>query len=384
MAKRSNRTPVPTITKKQLSRHAKEEVARKRLYVGAGVFAFLIVGIILLGLYQELVAKPGRPVAKVGGVPIRTDKYEKMVSYRQVNLESSISQMQAQLQSLAASSSGQDFILQYYQQQIQYAQSQITSAPQDVLEELIDNELVLQESKRLGIAVSDEDLQLEIEKQFGYDANPPTATPTPITTTWPVTVTPTFTPTPMTQEAFQLRYAEVVKSLNDQLKFSEAEVRDLFRVDLYRQKLQEYLGNQLPTSELQVHARHILLATQEEADAALARLKAGEDFVAVAKELSTDETTKEEGGDLGWFPMGQMDLTFEQAAFATAPGQISEVIPTAYGFHIIQVVERDENRQLEPSVLDQKKYGVLDDWLAAMRYSAEVERILKFDTLASQ
>lgn len=358
-------------------------MARRNLYIGAGVFVLLIVGIILIGLYQEMVAKPGKPVAKVSGVPIRTDKYEKMVSYRQVNLESSISQMQAQIQSLAASGSGQDFILQYYQQQVQYAQAQITSAPQDVLEELIDNELVLQESKRLGITVSEEDLQSEIEKQFGFDRNPPTATPTPITATLLVTVTPTFTPTPVTQESFQTRYAEVVKSLNDQLKFSEAEVRDLFRVDLYRQKLQEYLGNQLPTSELQIHARHILLATQEEAAAALARLKAGEDFVAVAKELSTDTSTKEEGGDLGWFPMGQMDPTFEQAAFATAAGQISDVVQTSYGFHIIQVVERDENRPLDQSALEQKKSGVLDDWLSASRNSTQVERILKFDTAAT-
>ena len=322
MAKRSNKAPLPTMSKKQLSRNAKEERARRTFYIGAGLFAVLVVGILLIGLYQERVAKPGKPVAKVGGVPIRTDKYEKMVAYRQANLESSISQMQTQLQSLAASSSGQDFILQYYQQQIQYAQSQITTAPQDVLEELIDNELVLQESTRLGITISEEDLQREIEKQFGYDPNPPTATPTPITATLPVTVTPTFTPTPMTQEAFQTRYAEVVKSLNDQIKFSEAEVRDLFRVDLYRQKLQEYLGNQLPTTATQIHARHILVATREEADAALARLKAGEDFVALAKELSTDTSTKEEGGDLGWFPTGVMDADIRGGRLRHRAGQV--------------------------------------------------------------
>jgi peptidyl-prolyl cis-trans isomerase D len=102
----------------------------------------------------------------------------------------------------------------------------------------------------------------------------------------------------------------------------------------------------------QVRARHILLrvepgaapaaiaARQAQAEAIRARLAAGEDFAQLAEALSEDPGSKQSGGDLGSFKRGQMLKPFEDAAFALAPGELSPVVKTDFGFHVLRVEER--------------------------------------------
>lgn len=78
---------------------------------------------------------------------------------------------------------------------------------------------------------------------------------------------------------------------------------------------------------------------REKAQEVLKRARSGEDFGKLAQEFSTDGS-KDKGGDLGWFGHGQMVPEFEKAAFALKPGEISEVVQTPYGFHIIKLEER--------------------------------------------
>ncbi len=84
-----------------------------------------------------------------------------------------------------------------------------------------------------------------------------------------------------------------------------------------------------------------------QAEDILKRARAGEDFAKLAKEFSTDPSNKDNGGDLNWFGRGQMVKEFEDAAFGLQPGQISDVVTTPFGFHIIKVDERGMKKNAE-------------------------------------
>ncbi len=85
----------------------------------------------------------------------------------------------------------------------------------------------------------------------------------------------------------------------------------------------------------QVHCAHILTKTEREANAALDRLKKGESFANIAKEISLCPS-KKRGGDLGSFSRGKMIKEFEVAAFKLEKGQISPIVKTKFGYHIIK------------------------------------------------
>jgi len=130
--------------------------------------------------------------------------------------------------------------------------------------------------------------------------------------------------------------------------------------------------------EEQVHARHILIAVKSaaaptegldkpqaraKAEEALKRVKAGEDFAALAKEYSNDPGSKDNGGDLGWFGRGRMVPEFEKAAFALQPGQTSDIVESPFGFHIIRVEERrtGDPKQAEQAVEQEKEKKLIED-----------------------
>jgi peptidyl-prolyl cis-trans isomerase C len=87
-----------------------------------------------------------------------------------------------------------------------------------------------------------------------------------------------------------------------------------------------------------VHCAHILVRTEKEVDAILERLKKGEKFSNIAKDVSLCPS-KKRGGDLGTFSRGQMVKEFENAAFALEKGQISGIVKTKFGYHIIKRLE---------------------------------------------
>jgi len=335
----------------------------------------LILGVLGFGAYQELVAKPSAPVAKVNGVPISTQSYQKRLLLERMNIDANIENMRAQ-RSLYNSETDA-FLLSIIDQQIQQLSLQRELLTDEVfLDQLIEEELISQAAQREGLGVSPEEIDRRIEQDFGYSAEEPTPAPSP--TTGIITSTSEITPTeaspPMTRARFEELYSDVLSALQEGAGLSEAEYREIVAAGLLRQKMQDSVGQQVPTSEPQIRARHILVDTEEEARTVLERLDDGEDFALLATEVSTDTLSAELGGDLGWFARGRMDPAFEEAAFSLAVGEISDVVETSFGFHIILVEERDEDRELDPQMLDQRKREAFEVWLLDLQAEAETEK----------
>lgn len=127
----------------------------------------------------------------------------------------------------------------------------------------------------------------------------------------------------------------------------------------------------------EVHARHILVATEDEAKAVKAELEGGKDFAELAKEKSTDPSAKQNGGDLGFFSKGMMVKPFEDAAFSMEPGSISDPIKSDFGWHIIKVEEKRMSQppslqQLAPQLQQQVMYKTFGDAVAALKQGVEV------------
>lgn len=146
-----------------------------------------------------------------------------------------------------------------------------------------------------------------------------------------------------------------------------------------------------------VHVAHILIRTPENADAAakkkaraeaegvLAQLRKGGDFAALAKQHSQDPGSAANGGDLNFVPRGQTVPAFEQAAFALKPGQLSGVVESPFGFHIIKMIAHRDGRtvplqevkpQLEQFLKQQKLQEKTAAFVEQLKTKAKIEILM--------
>lgn len=146
-----------------------------------------------------------------------------------------------------------------------------------------------------------------------------------------------------------------------------------------------------------VHASHILIGVPRGADAAakaqarakaeqvLKDVKAGKDFAALAKEHSQDPGSAPNGGDLGFFQQGQMVGPFNDAAFSLAPGMVSDLVETEFGFHIIKVAEKQAPRsialedvkpRLEQFLLERNRQEQTDAFVKGLRSKGKIEILI--------
>lgn len=411
MAKQGSTPKV--ITKKHIARLERErrQVAIIRGVAIAGVV--LVLGLLGYGYLNTNVLQLRQPVAEADGVKIQTGEWQERVRFQRAQMLNVYNQYAFYQQNF-----GFD-----YTQQMQQIAAQMQSPEllgQQVLDQMVDEVLIRQEAQELGLAVSAEEVEAAIQENFAFfpDGTPtptvtpteasfptltsqqltlypstpiptkaltstpeptstvdPAVSPTPTATTAPPTPTfvpegPTATATAYTLEGFQTQYDEMLKNFSA-YDISEKTLRSVYEANLLRQKVLDEVTKDTPRSEEQVWARHILVETEEEAQAIYERLQDGEDFAAVAKEVSKDTGSGANGGDLGWFGRGAMVPEFEKVAFNLEIGEISEPVQSEFGYHIIQALGH-QDVPLNASQYEQKKETDFSNWLVTKRGQSEI------------
>ncbi len=140
--------------------------------------------------------------------------------------------------------------------------------------------------------------------------------------------------------------------------------------------------------EEEVHARHILVETEDEAKAVAEELKKGADFAELAKKKSKDPGASD-GGDLGFFTKDQMVPEFSTAAFALEPGKTSEPVKSQFGWHIIKVEEKRKRKapdfeQVKSQIETYVQRKAQADYVGKLREAAKIERMDKPDEAAAK
>ncbi len=172
--------------------------------------------------------------------------------------------------------------------------------------------------------------------------------------------------------AAQLGGPAALQDWQTRMGYTDASFRGALRRSLEAAWQRDQILASVPAEAEQVHARQILVLSEAAAKQVEQRLtQAGANFATVAfgYDLST-------GGDLGWFPRGYLTQpAVEEAAFGLQPGETSGIIQTDYGYHIIQVIAREESRPLTPEARQVLGQKALQSWLEAQRQQAQIEEL---------
>lgn len=231
-----------------------------------------------------------------------------------------------------------------------------------VLDMLVDIKVQEQEALKSGITATTEEIDAEVEKARKYFD---------------------------TEEKFN----EYLTSQKMTIEY----LRNTIRKDILVSKFKEKLTTGVTVTDeevatyyganqdqfISIKASQILMENEEEAKKILERAKKGENFNELALQYSTDPTAKENKGDLGYFRKGQMVEPFETAAFALKPGEISDLVKTDYGYHIIKLEDKkydkleDISAELKISMVNNKKDTVYKDLLEEMRTKADIKKYPK-------
>lgn len=239
---------------------------------------------------------------------------------------------------------------------------------QRLLDNMINNLLIKQAAEDEGIKVTDDDVKKKIEElkagfstqeqfdqalsQAGMDVK-----------------------ALETQIRDQLVTEQLIATLNKDTKVSDKEIQEYY--DKNKAQFAETAA---------VHAAHILFDKTDKATAekVLAEVKAGGDFGALAKKYSKDPASAANGGDLGW-PTTPYVTEFQAAADKLKPGQISDLVETQFGWHIIKVIEKREDRQktldevkdqIKQIIVQQRNADAYQTFLDDLRAKAEIEILI--------
>jgi foldase protein PrsA len=236
-----------------------------------------------------------------------------------------------------------------------------TTYPYQLLEELEDGELVYYEVPKLGIQVTPEEVTEEIN---GYliDLANLSGNETQGNVTHP-----------------QAELDALYQNWLGMVRLSGSEYSRAVYITMLRSKLDDYFAAQVPAETEQVHVHAIMLDTEDEANTVLERLNNGEDFAALASELSQDENSKQNGGDWGWVPRGILDTSIDEVAFNLAIGNVSQPIVTSKGYLVIKVSDKAESMEIPDEYKEILATNAYNKWLQEQRDASVIEEYLNQD-----
>jgi peptidyl-prolyl cis-trans isomerase C len=231
------------------------------------------------------------------------------------------------------------------------------------LVQVIDRELVLAQAERLGISIPGADVDQALQEyRRDYPGNE---------------FEQMLQEQGLTLEQWrrELEQGLLMEKVVRQVAYAGISVTDAEVEDYYRGRRDEF------DRPAQVRARQIVVASQEEGQQLLGRLRQGESFVEVAQKHSLSADS-EQGGDLGFFARGQMPAEFDAAVFTLPVGRISDLVQSEYGFHIFQVEERragmrltlaEVREEVREAVRSLKEEQAYQEWLQELRSRATIE-----------
>ncbi|WP_166241763.1 peptidylprolyl isomerase [Paenibacillus turpanensis] len=256
--------------------------------------------------------------------------------------------------------------------QQQLYDAMVKQGGEQTLDALITEALVNQQVKKNNITVTDEEVNAEIEE---------------IKKNFP------------TEEEFNMILEQnnlTMDSLKVEMK-KQVSLNKLLepQVTVTEEDMKIYYDSNKPlfVKPEQVRASHILLKTKEEAEVVLKQLQEGADFATVAKEKSQDPGSGARGGDLSYFGRGDMVEPFENAAFALNVGEMSGIVESQHGFHIIKLTDKkaaenptfeEKKEEIKKQLMQQKTAELYPDWLQKLKTDSKIENFLnnKPDTAA--
>ena len=212
-----------------------------------------------------------------------------------------------------------------------------------VLDSMIDQMLIEQAAEREGLVVTDAEVDAELA----------------------------------IQEEIASANSMSLEEIVEMQLYTMDEYREVLHGMLLAQKVSQMVANVASTAP-QVHSRHILVKEEAVALDLLAQLAAGADFAQLAAQYSLDSSTAPTGGDLDWVSRGDLlQPEVEAIIFSLQPGERTTApVQSSLGYHIIEVLERDEARPLSQSALAEKKQQAFLAWLQNQRATAEVQRFI--------
>jgi parvulin-like peptidyl-prolyl isomerase len=285
------------------------------LLASTTVVILLVVGVLAYG-YWDTYIRPAREAAvKVGD---RTDNMTYFVKRLKLALSESGPSLNA---------------------------AQIAAMPTQLAQQIIDEEVLLQRAKSLGVSVSNDDIDAYLAEQQGI---------------------------PFTRDAaghiqHSAAFENAVRSRLEASGLTLAEYRRAMHGELLQQQVRKHFEDTLPEALPAVHLRKITVADEAKAKDVKQRLDGGADFAQIAASESTDTATKSAGGLQDWTPVDLLPTELQQAVNSLSAGQVSDPIKVDNGYTIVKVEEKTDSRQLTDKDRTALADKQLNDWMTQQR-----------------